>query len=48
MKEAPNSPYSRCIFREVFSDEQSVRRNGGVLSLEEITNIWSSTRGKIE
>ena len=30
MKEAPNSPYSRCIFREVFSDEQSVRRNGGV------------------
>jgi len=30
MKEAPNSPYNKLVFRETFSDEQSVRRNGGV------------------
>lgn len=29
MKEAPNSPYAKLIFRETFRDEQSVRRNGG-------------------
>ena len=30
MKEAPNSPYNKCIFRETFSAEQTVRNNGGL------------------
>jgi len=30
MKEALTSPYNKIVFRETFSDEQSVRRNGGV------------------
>lgn len=29
MKEAIQTPYNRCVFRETFRDEQSVRRNGG-------------------
>jgi hypothetical protein len=30
MKEAPNSPYAKLVFRETFNSEQSVRNNGGV------------------
>ncbi len=46
MKEAPNSPYNRCIFRETFTDEQSVRRNnGGVPTDVTISNGIGSFNG---
>jgi len=45
MKEAPNSPYNKLVFRETFSDEQSVRRNGGVPTDVTISNGIGSFNG---
>jgi hypothetical protein len=92
MKEAPNSPYNRLVFREIFSSETETRKQAssvtanqtsglisgitttnpltignrstatdgtfdgnipmlkiydGILDLEQISQIWSSTRGKV-
>lgn len=45
MKEAPNSPYAKLIFRETFNDEQSVRNNGGVPTAVTISKGVGSFNG---
>ena len=50
MREAPDSPYKRLVFREVFDSEQGVRSRGGVptdVSISKGIGSFNGTTSKI-